>query len=344
MDVIVIGGGIAGASIAYELAADRQVLLLEAESTVAKHTTGRSAATWIDSYGPPFVRELSEASLGWFLNPPIDTDGPLTQAMGALWLGVEGQEQRLHELALTPGVELIDGKQTEELCPVLRPGIVPEAVYDSRALDLDVAGLHHAYMRAFKARGGEVQTRAAVTSAERQNGEWQVHTTAGAFEAKLLVNAAGAWGDVVGIAAGAKPIGLTPRRRSIFQSVPREPVPKFPFTITVDERFYIKPEGDGVLCSPVDAEPQEPGDPKPDELEIARAIDAINEATTLAIRSVRTAWAGQRTFAPDGDPVAEFDPDVEGFFWFVGQGGWGIQIAPAHALRAAQIIRTRESH
>lgn len=343
MDAIVIGGGIAGASIAYELAADRNVILLEAQNSVASQTTGRSAATWIDSYGPPVVRELTEASLEWFLNPPIDTDGPLTQAMGCLWLGVPGAEAELEQLAQTPKVELIDGSQAEELCPILRPGLVPAAVYDVRALDLDVAGLHHAYMRAYKARGGLVQTRAPLISAKRHKGIWRVQAPDGQYEAPLLVNAAGAWGDQVANASGVKSAGLQPRRRSIFQSTPREPVGKFPFTITIDEAFYVKPEGDGVLCSPVDADLQEPGDPKPDELEIARAIDAINETTVLGIRSVRTSWAGQRTFTPSGDPIATFDAEHEGFFWFVGQGGWGIQIAPAHASRAAEQLRARES-
>ena len=343
MDALVIGGGIAGVSLAYELAADRDVLLLEAESALAIHTTGRSAATWIDSYGPPFVRDLSEASRDWFLTPPIATDGPLASPMGCLWLGVPGHEIRLKELAQTPGVELLDGPQAEELCPVLKPGLVPEAVYDVRALDLDVAGLHHAYTRAFKARGGQVHTRAALVSAERKNGTWRVTTTAGQFEAPLLINAAGAWGDQVATASDVAPLGLEPRRRSIFQSVPREPVGTFPFTITVDERFYLKPEGDGVLASPVDADLQEPGDSKPSELNIARAIDDINETTTLGLRSVRAAWAGQRTFAPGGNPVARFDDENDGFFWFVGQAGWGIQIAPAHAIRAAAAIRARES-
>ena len=340
MDVIVVGGGIAGASIAYELAAHREVLLIEADSTPGSQTTGRSAATWIDSYGPPAVRTLSEASLDWFLNPPIETDGDLARPMGCLWLGAEGYEQHLRDLTKTTGVSLIGAAEITELNPLLRPGLFDEAAYDERALDLDVAGLHHSYLRAFKARGGVVNTRSALLEATRINGIWRVRTANGDLSAPLLVNAAGAWGDHVATACGVQPVGLEPRRRSIFQSVPKEPVPHFPFTITVDETFYLKPEGDGVLCSPVDADLQEPGDPKPNDLEIARAIDAINDATTLNLRSVRTAWAGQRTFAPGGDPIARFDDTAEGFFWFVGQGGWGIQIAPAHAIAAAARIKS----
>lgn len=343
MDVIVIGGGIAGVSIACELAADREVLLLEAESTLARHTTGRSAATWIDSYGPLSVRELSEASLPWLLDPPIEVDGPLLGDMGCLWLGVDGHETELRDLSIAPGVSLLNGDEAEALCPVLRPGLVTGAVYDERAKDLDVAGLHHAYVRAFKGRGGVVRQQSRVHGAERRSGRWIVHSSTGDHEAPIVVNAAGAWGDHIAASCGVSSIGLEPRRRTIFLSPPREPVGDFPFTFSIDESFYIKPEGEAIIGSPVDAEPQEPGDPRPDQLEIAKAIEAINETTTLGLRSVRTSWAGQRTFAPSGEPFAQFDDTAEDFYWFVGQGGWGIQIAPEHALRAAASIRSRDT-
>lgn len=339
MDVIVIGGGIAGISIAHELAQDREVLLLEAERSLAMHTTGRSAATWVKSYGPPRVHDLSAASLDWFLNPPIETDGPLTRPMGCLWIGCDADELKFNDLVAAGDVKVLDTAEALGLNPVLRPDFVAFAAYDSEALDLDVAGIHQAYVRSFKHLGGTVLTSAGLIAAKRSAAGWTVTTESGEHHAPVIVNAAGAWGDRVAEASGVSPIGLEPRRRTIFQSTPAHPIEPFPFTMTLDERFYIKPEGDGVICSPVDAELEEPKDTKPDQFAIAMAIDAINEATTLGLRSVRTAWAGQRTFAPGGDPVDRWDAEVEGFFWFVGQGGWGIQMAPALAIEAANKIR-----
>lgn len=340
MDVIVIGGGISGVAIAYELAADREVLVLEAEKSLAVHTTGRSAATWIGSYGPPMVRDLTTASRDHLIDPPFDVDGPVASPMACLWLGVNGRDADVHRLAEETHAQLIDGAEAERLCPILRPGEIAVAAWDETALDLDVMGLHHAYARAFRARGGTIATSARVASALRDGSEWVVTTTAGdVFRADVVVNASGAWGDVVGALFGAERLRLEPRRRTIFQSPTTVSLEGVPFTAGIDDGFYFKSEGGAVLCSPQDASLHEPGDPKPDELEIARAIEAVNAVTTLGLRSVRTAWAGLRTFAPDGNPVARWDTKAEGFFHYVGQAGYGIQMAPALAQFAAPLIR-----
>ncbi|MBC9226364.1 FAD-dependent oxidoreductase [Aeromicrobium sp. 636] len=341
MDVIVIGGGISGLAIAYELAADREVLLLEAEKSLGLHTTGRSAATWIGSYGPPVVREFTTASHDYLIDPPFDIDGPVASPMSCLWLGVNGRDAEVHRLVAETAAELVDGAEAERLCPVLRPGAIAVAAWDETALDLDVMGLHHAYTRAFRARGGTVATSARVASALRDAGEWVVTTTAGdVFRADVVVNAAGAWGDVVGSLFGAERLRLEPRRRTLFQSPTTVSLEGVPFTAGIDDGFYFKAAGGAVLCSPQDATLHEPGDPKPDELEIARAIESVNDVTTLGLRSVRTAWAGLRTFAPDGNPVTRWDAKADGFFWYVGQAGYGIQMAPALAQHAAALIRT----
>lgn len=339
MDVIVVGGGIAGASIAYELAADREVLLVEAERSLAMHTTGRSAATWIGSYGPPVVREFSRASLPFLLDPPFDVDGPVATKLECLWIDPRGGEEDLRVLANETGSQLVDATEARQICPVLRPGVLPLAVHDETSRDLDVAGLHHAYVRAFRARGGLVRPLSRVVGATRAVGEWRLDIGSGeSVSAPVVVNAAGAWGDQVGGLFGAAPVGLQPRVRSIYQSPTIQPVSGLPFVVGIDGGFYFKPEGDAVLCSPQDETAADPGDPKPDELEIARSIEEINEVTTLGLRSVRTAWAGLRTFAPDGNPVARWDPMVDGLFWFVGQGGYGIQMAPALARHASSLI------
>lgn len=340
MDVIVIGGGISGVALAHELATDREVLVLEAEKALATHTTGRSAATWIGSYGPPVVRDLTAASHQYLLDPPLDTHGPIATPMSCLWVGVNGRDNEVHRLADETGAELVEGAEAERLCPVLRPGEVSVAAWDETALDLDVMGLHQAYTRAFRARGGRVATSARVTSARRDAGEWVVTTTAGEeFRGDVVVNAAGAWGDVVGALFGAERLRLEPRRRTIFQSPTNVSLAGVPFTAGIDDGFYFKPEGPSVLCSPQDASLHEPGDPKPDELEIARAIEAVNAVTTLGLRSVSTAWAGLRTFAPDGNPVARWDTKADGYFWYVGQAGYGIQMAPALASLAGSRLR-----
>lgn len=339
MDVIVIGGGIAGVSLAYELAADRRVLLLEAEKSLATHTTGRSAATWIGSYGPPVVREFTAASLPFLLDPPFEVDGPVGTPMACLWLGVNGHDDDVRRLVAETAATLVDGAEAERLCPVLRPGIVAVAAWDRTALDLDVMGLHHAYARAFRARGGVVVSSARVASAARSDGLWNLTTTTGGtYAAPVVINAAGAWGDVVGAMFGAERLRLEPRRRTIFQSPTTASLDGVPFTAGIDDGFYFKAEGGAVLCSPQDATLHAPGDPKPDELEIARAIEEVNVFTTLGLRSVRTAWAGLRTFSPDGNPVVRWSTDAEGLFWFVGQAGYGIQMAPALAAHAAALI------
>lgn len=340
MDAIVIGAGIAGVSLAYELSADREVLLVEAESSPATHTTGRSAATWIGSYGPPIVRRFAAESLPLLLDPPFETDGPVATPMSCLWIGINGRDDDVRRLAQDTGSTLVDGAEAERLCPVLRPDTVAVAAWDETAKDLDVMGLHQGYLRAFRARGGTLATSARVVEAARDGADWVVTTTAGdVFRAPLVVNAAGAWGDIVGAVFGAERLRLEPRRRTIFQSPTRADLTGVPFTAGIDDGFYFKAEGDTVLCSPQDATLQEPGSPRPDELEIARAMEAVNEVTTLGLRSVRTSWAGLRTFAPDGNPVVRWDEKAEGYFWFVGQAGYGIQMAPALARHGAELIR-----
>lgn len=335
-----IGGGISGISVAYELGADRQVLLLEAEKSLATHTTGRSAATWIGSYGPAVVREYTAASLPFLLDPPFETDGPIATEMACLWLGVNGRDDDVRRLAAETGASLVSGEDAERLCPVLRPGEIAVAALDEHARDLDVMGLHHAYTRAFRARGGTVVSSARVVSASRETGEWVLTTATGEeHRAAVVVNAAGAWGDVVGAVFGAERLRLEPRRRTIFQSPTTAALDGVPFTAGIDDGFYFKREGRSVLCSPQDASLHEPGDPKPDELEIARAIEAVNAVTTLGLRSVSTAWAGLRTFAPDGNPVVRWDEQADGYFWYVGQAGYGIQMAPALSAEAARLIR-----
>lgn len=337
-DVVVIGGGIAGVSLAYELAADRSVAVLEAERELAVHTTGRSAATWIAGYGPPVVQEWTTASRPWLESPEVDVDGPLLTPLPCLYVGTAetpDADALAAGVAALPECERLTVSEACALNPVLRPDVVTHAVVDPTACQLDVHGLHSGYVRGLRARGGVVHRSARVLSANRRSGAWVLSTAAGEVAAPVVVNAAGAWGDEVGALFGSTGQKLEARRRSMFASPTSADLSGVPFTCDLGGGWYFQAEGDAVLCSPEDATPHPPGDPKPDELEVARALEAINDVTTLGLRSVRTAWAGLRTFTPSGEPVADWDAEVEGLFWLVGQGGYGIQTAPALARYAA---------
>lgn len=341
-DVVVVGGGIAGVSIAHELAADRSVCVLEAERELAAHTTGRSAATWVAGYGPPVVQQLTLASRAFFDDPPLDVPGPLAVPLPCLYVGTA---ETADAAALADGVVAATGgsavtpEEAERLAPVLRPGVVTCAVLDPTAAELDVHGLHQGYVRGLRARGGVVRRSAALVAARRAGGSWHLTTAEEELTADVVVNAAGAWADQVGALLSSRGHGLEPRRRSVFVSPTTAALEGLPFTCDLAGGWYVKAEGDAVLCSPEDASPHEPGDPRADELEIARAMEAINDVTTLGLRSVRTTWAGLRTFAPHGEPVAAWDADVDGLFWLAGLGGYGIQIAPALATRSAAAVR-----
>lgn len=336
-DVIVIGGGMAGVSIGYELAADRRVLLLEMEQTLAFHTTGRSAAMFLESYGGPAVRALTVASRSFLES--LDVLAPLPM----LYIGRAGRGpavRALHDAVCTlaPTVQLLDGAQAERVQPLLQHGAVEAALLEPDAEEIDVHALHQHYLRGLRERGGSVRTTAAVESARLRSGEWQVSAADETWTAPVVVNAAGAWADDVAAVFEARPVGLRPLRRTAFIA-DAPPGVSGPLIADVDDAFYVKPERGRVLCSPADETPQPPGDARADELEIARAIEVINEVTTLDVQHVRSRWAGLRTFAADRSPVVGFDDTQPGFFWFAGQGGYGIQLAPALARTGAALVR-----
>ncbi|WP_338760073.1 FAD-dependent oxidoreductase [Nocardia vulneris] len=343
-DTIVIGGGIAGVSIAYELSDRQSVAILEQESTLAYHTTGRSAAMYLQSYGNSPVRALTRASREFFLDPPDGFDIPVWSPMLLLFTaGADAVDalRALHaEIGDSGTTELIDPAVAEELNPLLRPGYTHLAMTDTGAMELDVHALHQGYLRGFRRRHGTVVKSAQLARGHRDRSGWVLRDTAGrTFRAATVVNAAGAWCDEVAQALGARPIDIRPLRRTAFM-VPAPPgAPTgLPITMEATEAFYFKPEGAQFLCTPADETRQPPGDAKPDELEIARAIEMLNEATLLGIKTVSSAWAGLRNFTADRTPVVGFAPDCDGLFWYAGQGGYGIQSAPAMARLATALI------
>ncbi|MDX1892115.1 FAD-dependent oxidoreductase [Mycolicibacterium sp. 050158] len=348
-DVIVVGGGIAGVSIAYELSASVRVTLLEMEPTLAYHTTGRSAAVFLETYGGEQIRALTTASRAFFEDPPEGFGSPLTTPRPELLVALRGRGHRVEELhrAVLPLVgdaELLDADRCRELFPLLRPDAVDNGMYEPRALALDVAALHQGYARGARRNGTEIVRSAEVRTMRRGSDSWTVTTADGRRHgAAIVVDAAGAWADVVAEAAGVRRVGLRPLRRTIFM-VPSplgEAGRGLPNCGDVDDAFYVNPEGAQFLCSPADETPCPPSDAKPDDEQIARAIEEINAATTIGIRTVASAWAGLRTFAADRNFVLGPDPEAPGFFWLAGQGGYGIQTAPATARLAAALALGR---
>lgn len=332
-------------SVGAALAADADVTIVEREPSLAFHTTGRSAALLFDNYGAAPVRPLTRASRPFFESPPDGvTDHPLLEPpRGALTIADTAQLETLdafHAAGLASGTvsERIDTEEAVSMCPILRPEAVGGAVWEPEAADLDVAGLHQAFVRVIRARGGAIRTTSGVTAATRTASRWDTAIGDGThWQGDLIVNAAGAWGDELAAVCGVAPIGLNPCRRTAFMIAAPERSDRWPFVVDVDHDFYFKPDGVQMLCSLGEETPMEPADARADEMDVALAIDRINAATTLDIRHVRSAWAGQRTFTPDRVMAIGPDPDTPAFVWLVGQGGTGIQTAPAAGRLAAAL-------
>jgi D-arginine dehydrogenase len=340
-DAVVIGGGIAGVAVASELARDRSVLVLEMESGFAHHTTGRSAAAWIAGYGGPTVSPFANASLEWFRS---DADGAsdhrLLTRRGMLVVSESPDDDHyLDEYFENNGVE-VDRETALELFPAVRPERCHRAVYDESVQDLDVMGAFATFRRLLLERGGSLEARAPMQSAERADGRWRISAGDHVIESAILVDAAGAWADDVAASAGLAPIGLQPLRRTMasFAGPADVDATAWPLLLDAAEHFYTKPEGTGFMASPADETPQEPGDARPSMDDVATALDEVRVFTTLDPRSVRSSWAGLRTFAPDRAMVLGPDPAQQGFAWFAGLGGFGIMACPAAARSVVSLI------
>ncbi|HLJ42729.1 MAG TPA: FAD-binding oxidoreductase [Candidatus Binataceae bacterium] len=348
-DFIIVGGGIAGASAAYELAAHARVLVLERESQPGYHTTGRSAALFVQTHGPAVIRALSRAAKDFFLNPPIGfAEHPLLTERGMLLIGRSDQSALLEQNFAQSsrhiaGVRRLDATQACTLVPLLREEYVAGAVLDPEAMDMDVHAIHWGFIRGMRARGGKLVTGAELLGLERNVDGWIARTTAGDFAAPVVVNAAGAWCDVVGAMASAGPIGLVPKRRTafIFDPPPAAEIAKWPSVIDVGEEFYFKPDAGKFLGSPADQTPMEPCDVQPDDFDVALAVDRIQRAARIPVAHVNRKWAGLRSFVADGCPVVGYDPRVEGFFWLAGQGGYGIETSPSMGRLTASLALGR---
>lgn len=346
VDVAVVGGGIAGVSAAADISSTHDVVLLEQESELAYHTTSRSAAVYIENEGGPIFHRLSTASRPFF-EASRDSDSSHVTPMPVLSIGDDSMRDALaanvaEARVVTPSIRLVEGSDLLDMCPVLDPDVVTVGMLEDTAGSIDVMGVHQTFLRTARGNGADVWRAARVTGAVRADGRWKIETTNGPLTANVIVNAAGAWGDVLAGTAGVEPVGLQPKRRTAF-TAPIEPDPTdWPFIYSgiPDLECYFKAEaGNQLLCSLSDEGASEPCDARPEEIDIAQAIDRINTISTVGIRSVRTKWAGLRTFAPDRNPVFGWDNSVDGFLWMVGQGGCGIVTSPAAGQIAGSLVR-----
>lgn len=346
-DFIVIGAGMAGASIAYELSRTALVCLVEGESRPGIHATGRSAALFAASYGGTAIRAITRASRPFFDAPPPGFSAlQLLSPRGCLYIARGDQIDRLKDMldaigATGGSLAPTTGKDALAMVPLLRQGYLSAAALDRTAMDIDVDALHQGFLRGTRAAGAKIVTDHQVQKVTREQGVWCVEGPGGQIRAPVLINAAGAWADNVAAICGARPVGLIPLRRTAILVDPPAgmDIRDWPAVIDVEEQFYFKPDAGKLLISPADETPDQPGDAQPDEMDIAIGVDRVQAALDIEVRRVSHRWAGLRTFAPDRVPVVGYDPDVEGFFWCAGQGGYGIQTAPAMARLAAALAR-----
>ena len=345
-DALVIGGGMAGASAAYELAARCRVVLVERESFCGYHSTGRSAASFTENYGNTVVRRLAKAGRAFFEHPPPGfVEHPLAAPRGMLTVARDDQLDDLDRSLIrarefAPSIHAIDRAEALRLVPVLREDYVASAMLEPGSLDVDVNELHQGYLRGVKRRGGMIVTDAPILSVERRGTAWEAETGKDRFSAGLFIDAAGAWADSVAEMAGVAPLGLMPRRRTAFNvAAPHShAVEHWPLVDDVGGEFYFKPDAGQLLVSPADQTPSDPVDARPEDIDIAIGVDRLERATTISVHQIKRKWAGLRTFAADGSPVVGFEDAADGIFWLAGQGGYGIKTAPAISRATAGLV------
>jgi D-arginine dehydrogenase len=348
-DFLVIGAGISGAAVAHELARHAKVLLLEAEDSPGYHATGRSAALFTPHQGTPLVQRINRVGAAFFASPPDGfTDGPLLTRRGGLTIAEPGQEHQLAPLIALSGpgreVSAIGLDEALALAPLLRPERVGAAAYEPGVADIDVAALHQGFLQGFKRRGGTLACGQRIGALSHAGGVWSAQTSNSTFQARIVINAAGAWADHIAALAGAGPIGLEPRRRTAITvdalaGLDPRAMPTVDFTAT---NAYFKPDAGRIMASLGDEEPVDAQDIQPDEWEIAVLADWLQRETLLRIRQISHSWAGLRSFVADESPVVAYDDVVPNFFWLAGQGGYGIMMAPTLARAAAALALSEE--
>ena len=343
-DFIVIGAGIAGASVASELAREHTVVLLEAEDAPGYHSTGRSAAMWVPEYGPPVIRALTKASGPFFHDPPQGfVEASILTPKGEMMLALNGQEDEIEkelEKSAEGSFMRVSPDEIAEHLPLIKKQEIVGGLLDKGAYEIDVDVLFQGFLRAYKARGGTLVCHARVSALSREDGHWQVETPVGSFQAPVVINASGAWGDVVAEIAGVNKVGLVPKRRSaaLVPAPDGVDVSNWPLGFGAGETFYFKPSSGQLMISPADETPVEPHDAWADDMDIAEGIHHFQHVVDMEVNRVTHTWAGLRSFVADKAPVAGFIDEENSLFVLAGQGGYGIQTCPALSRLGAALL------
>jgi D-arginine dehydrogenase len=344
-DFLIVGAGIAGTSCGHFLSRDHSVIVLEMEGQPGYHTTGRSIAVYTEAYGPKTIRALAISGFEFFTATPQGfSEVPLSRPQGLFFVARDDQMHHLEAALaaareLSPGIHLVSSDDAVQRIPVLRRDYVAAAFLDPTALALDVSAIHQGYIRGLRRNGGKLVVDADAQAFERKGGKWHVTTPAGTFSAPVVINAAGAWADVVAGRAGASRIGIRPLRRTAIAFVPPNVAvdDAWPVVIDTQEDWYFKVDAGTVLASLADETPSEPQDAQPEELDIALTVDRIERGTTMKIERLQRSWAGLRSFVADRVPVVGYDREAEGFFWCAAQGGYGIETSFAMGRTSAAL-------
>ncbi|MEJ8475646.1 NAD(P)/FAD-dependent oxidoreductase [Roseibium algae] len=345
-DIIIIGGGIAGIGAAARLSPEASVIILEMEDAAGRHASGRSAAIFIRNYGNATLRALNAASEPTFLEPEGISESSLLSQRGELMVANEAGLDDLNAyLTGSDGLERISAAEAVKLFPLLRQDWVVEAAYEQSAQDIDADRLLQGCLKLARRNGAEFIPKAPVTAMKRANGIWQVETPKGQFTAPIVINAAGAWADQIAGLAGMLPVGLSALRRSAAIVSPpcSDDISSWPLLVSAAEDWYVKPDAGKFMVSPADEDPVEAQDAWPEDMVLAEGIYRAEQAVDLQVTRIEHSWAGLRTFAPDRTPVVGFSPEQDGFFWLAGQGGYGVQTAPALSQLTADLCLHRTS-
>ncbi len=336
-DFLIIGSGMAGMSAAFRLSKHGKVIVLEKESMLGYHTTGRSAAFFTENYGNNIIRSITKASRYFLENPPscFKNDQLMTQYGGSLFIANKNQSNLVdkeleYAKSVSANVFEIDKKEVMNMVPIIKEKYLDRALHepDSKVMDVDL--IHQGYARGLKDNDGKIIFNSEVSSISKHNNLWNVKTHNNEFTSPIIINAAGAWCDEIAILANCKPLNLSPKRRTviIFEDTSNLNTSKWPVVIDIEDNFYFKPEAGKILASPADETDSPPCDSQPEEIDIAITIDRIEYATNFKVKKIDHKWAGLRSFFPDRTPVVGEDPDMTGFYWLAGQGGYGIQTSP----------------
>lgn len=345
VDFLVVGGGIAGVGAAARISPDASVIVLETEDAIGRHSTGRSAAIYIRNYGNRTLRALNAASEPVLKEPEGISDESLLSPRGEMLIATEAELPDFNSyLEGASGLEQLSPREAVSLFPILREELIAAAAIERAAQDIDVDRLLQGFARFFRRNGGRIVTDAPAGAISRQHGIWHVSTPKGDFEAPVIINAAGAWADEVARLAGVATVGLVPMRRSaaILPAPDGHDVGSWPLVASASESWYAKPEAGKLMVSPADEDPVDPHDAWADDMVLAEGLYRFEQAVTMPVTRVERSWAGLRSFVADRTPVAGFAPDAQGFFWLAGQGGYGVQTAPALSQLAADLCLDRK--